>query len=128
MSAKRGIHEERTRLWLYLPHNNPQEALVFFQVIDLLQAKRTAVPPITGFTHSRPIPSPYVGWWWSDDQQMWIEDVLVLVVIDYERKIHDRNLPAELEALKQEMAQLYTAANSRQEEIWLVAHPVWRYD
>jgi hypothetical protein len=126
-----GIHEERTRLVFFLPNNNPAEADAIDALIDLLQQRRR--PPrnrgkIKGFTQSRSIPAAFEGFYWSATRRRWIHDRVVLLTVDHEFRITDPRLHAEIDEWKQTIAQLYFDKGSRQEEIWVITHPVWRYD
>ena len=129
---KRGIHEERTRIVLYLPYNSPGEAAAYNDFITYLQGRKLGASnqqgQISGFTQSRNMPASFEGWWWSDTSQSWIHDKLVLVIIDHEFPITDPRLHTEVDDLKQTLGQFYSQNGSPQEEIWVVSLPVWRYD
>ena len=126
-----GIHEERTRLVFFLPNNNTAEAEAILVIIDLLQERRR--PPrgrgkIQGFTQSRSIPAAFEGFYWSSKRRMWIRDNVVLLTVDHEFRITDSRLHAEIDEWKQTIANLYSDNGSPQDEIWVITHPVWRYD
>jgi hypothetical protein len=126
-----GIHEERTRIVFFLPYNNRAEADAVNAVIALLKQRRQ--PPrsrgkITGFTYSRLFPPAFEGFYWSATLRRWIMDRLVLLTVDHEFSISDPRLHTEIDEWKQTIAQLYLNEGSPQEEIWVITHPVWRYD
>jgi hypothetical protein len=128
---KLGIHEERTRIVFFLPNNNPAEADAVNGVLALLKQRHR--PPrgrgkITGFTYSRSLPAAFEGFYWSATRRRWIMDRLVLLTVDHEVNITDPRLHAEIDEWKQTISQLYSEQGSRQEEIWVITHPVWRYD
>lgn len=128
---KLGIHEERTRLVFFLPNNNPAEADTVLAVIDLLKERRR--PPrgrgkIQGFTQSRSIPAAFEGFYWSANRRRWVRDNVVLLTVDHEFRITDPRLHSEIDEWKQTIAELYFDNGSPQDEIWVITHPVWRYD
>jgi hypothetical protein len=49
-------------------------------------------------------------------------------MIDHEFRITELQFPQKIDEMKQTIAQFYAEEGSPQEEIWLVAPPVWRYD
>lgn len=52
----------------------------------------------------------------------------MLLTVDHEFRITDPRLHAEIDDWKQTIAQLYRDEGARQEDIWVITHPVWRYD
>jgi hypothetical protein len=127
---KSGIHEERSRIVLYLPFNNPGEAKAVAGVLSYLKSKRVGFGQgrIKGFTQTRAFPTSYEGWWWSARRRKWVRDDLALIVVDHEFRLSDPKLQYEIDDLKQSASKLYASQNRPQEEIWLVVHSVWRYD
>jgi hypothetical protein len=126
-----GIHEERTRIVFFLPNNNPAEAEAILAIIDLLKQRRR--PPrgrgkIQGFTQSRSIPATFEGFYWSSRRRRWIHDRVVLLTVDHEFSITDPLFHDEIDEWKQTISQLYSDKGSPQDEIWVITHPVWRYD
>ena len=79
-------------------------------------------------TQSRSIPATLEGFYWPSTRRRWIRDRVVLLTVDHEFSITDPQLHAEIDEWKQNIAQLYFNEGSRQEEIWVIIHPVWRYD
>jgi|SRR3989339_1381133 len=128
---KLGIHEERTRIFLYLPYNNPAEAKAVGEVIGYLKSKRKTPQGkgrITGYTQTRSLPTVVEGFWWSKKKKKWVHDNLILLIIDHEFKITDTRLHTEVDDFKKIIAQFYSQEGSQQEEIWVATHGVWRYD
>jgi hypothetical protein len=126
-----GIHDERTRIVFFLPSNNASEANAVNALIALLKQRRQPPPgrgKITGFTQSRSIPAAFEGFYWSANRRRWILDRVVLLTVDHEFHITDSRLHAEIDEWKQTIATLYLDHGSRQDEIWVITHPVWRYD
>jgi hypothetical protein len=102
-----GIHDERTRIVFFLPNNNRPEATVVDAVIELLKQRRRPPPgrsKITGFTHSRSLPTAFEGFYWSATRRRWILDRLVLLTVDHEFRITDPRLHAEIDDWKQTIA------------------------
>lgn len=126
-----GLYEERTRITFYLPEGRPDEAKAVASFITYLRSKRgtrRGHGRITGFTRTRTFPHPYEGWWWSTTRQRWVRDPLAVVVIDHELPIGDQRCQDQIDEFKQTAAKCYADAGRPQEEIWVVAHPIWRQD
>ncbi len=73
-------HEPRTRVVFNLPVNHWGEEKAFYEVIGHLRGLKDRRSGVTGFTYSDPMPAVFTGYWWSDDQHIWMEDAIVIVM------------------------------------------------
>lgn len=62
-----------------------------------------------GFTYSDVSQPVFQGYWWSDEQNAWIRDLLILFIVDYLRPSTERrySLIGELAQLKRLIAEAY---------------------
>jgi hypothetical protein len=121
--------EERTRVVLYLPNNNKAENRAVAKTIRYIQGLRKVKlgqGKVVGFTQSR-FPQPFMGWWYSKNKKRFVPDKLDIIILDHELDVNNPKLATDIEKLKNKVAQFYREKGSPQEEIWIVAHPVWRY-
>ena len=128
---KLGLYEERTRITLYLPDSVPAEGKAvqdFKLYLEQLRTKQSGKGRITGYTTTRAFPHPFVGMWWSAKRRQWVREQLSIVVLDHELPISDQRCRDQIDDLKKAAAQSYDNHNRHQEEIWLVAQPIWRND
>jgi hypothetical protein len=122
-----GAHEERIRVVCHLPVNNDDQEFVIFQFLKMLrELKDVEGAEIGGFTMSRVESPVFFGYWWSEDQQKWVKDKLVLCYIDYRADPTIRPVSQVVRELKENIENLYLVHAKAEEEIWIVAHPVVR--
>ncbi|HVA48681.1 MAG TPA: hypothetical protein VNH11_20115 [Pirellulales bacterium] len=121
-------HEPRTRVVFNLPVNDWGEEKAFYEVIGHLRGLKDRRSGVTGFTYSDPMPAVFTGFWWSDDQQIWMEDAIVIVMIDFSMPSPSArfSVSGEMTKLKRFISATYRRNGSRQEEVWIVAHRVTR--
>lgn len=130
MPAKkdRGQHERRLRVVCHLPINDNLQVKAVYRVIDYLETLRLSSPHfgVGGFTHSNIFPPVFGGYWWSDDRQDWMQDRLVLLVVDFILNPGEP-VPAAVQQLKSKINNIYKAIAKQEEEVvWVVAHDLVR--
>jgi hypothetical protein len=123
-----GLYEDRTRVTCHLPLNNAKEEKAILRVLRYLKDQRNAAVGLKGFTHTEFRPSSFRGYWWNAKKRKWVEDKLVLCLIDYRIGFSDERLSAKVEELKSAIRSAYRECGSPQEEIWVVAQQVIRQD
>ena len=128
MAKSIGLHEHRTRVVLHLPLNDTQEEKAANQILWFLQEQRKEASGVKGFTHSVLRPAVFRGWWWSAKEKSWCQDHIVLLLVDYKIDFSDILLPKVVKELKKAIRYWYRYYGRPQEEIWVVAHQVFRFD
>jgi hypothetical protein len=123
-----GLHENRTRIVFNLPLGDIKEEKAANRVLDFLKSQRQADPAVSGFTHSVFRPAVFRGWWWSPQADDWCDDPIVLVFVDLKMDFGDLRLSQKIKELKKTIRALYRNFGKPQEEIWVVAHQVMRFD
>jgi hypothetical protein len=123
-----GLHEERVRVTCNLPVNNFKEEGAFWDIVDHLKSLRSKPIGVRGFTISQMRPSAFLGYWWSAVARRWMHDRIVLVLIDLQLQFSDPSLSQEISDLKETIRNCYRECGSPQEEVWVVAHQVYRQD
>lgn len=81
---------------------------------------------VTGFTFSELMPATFTGFWWSDAEQTWMDDAIVIMMIDFANPSGNAkwSIGGEMAKLKRSIAAAYRRHGSKQEEVWLVAHRI----
>jgi len=128
MAQRIGLHEDRTRVTCHLPLNDPAQEKAITRIIDYLKAQRLEPIGVKGFTHSNFRPTSFYGYWWSSKRQHWVEDKIVLFIIDYKLGLGDPRLSNQVQDLKDKIRQCYAGMGSPQDEIWVVAQQITRQD
>lgn len=121
------FREERTRVIFNLPLEDRREEKAINFIIQYLQQQRTDRVALGGFTYSTLKNAVFHGFWWSEDEQQWVKDRIVLFIIDYCFHVDDRILIQHLRELRDVISDAYGRYGSTQEEIWLVSHSITRY-
>jgi hypothetical protein len=122
-----GLHEYRTRIVCHLPVPNWQAKSAADRVIaHLKRLRRLRTGTVLGFTVSTP--GTYIGHWWSDAQRRWVDEDVVLCLIDFKLRFFDRRLSRHVAQLKQFIRREYARYGVAQEEVWVVAYQVLRHD
>lgn len=118
------LHEDRTRVVCSLPLRDAREEKAFKRVIAYLQDQRKERIGVTGYIYSAP--GAFYGYWWHPRKRRWLEDKIVLLVVDYKIPLdHLRHsLLEKLSELKRAIEESYAHYGSPQQEVWLVAQPV----
>ena len=123
-----GLHENRTRVVFHLPLGDTKEEQAANKVLKFLKSQHEDDSGVKGFTHSAFRPAVFRGWWWSDPADDWCDDPIVLVFVDYRIDFGDLRLSQKIKELKKTIRYWYRYFGKPQEEIWVVAHQVMRFD
>lgn len=123
-----GLHENRTRVIFHLPLCDIKEEKAANAVLMFLKSQHEGKAGIKGFTHSVLRPAVFRGWWWSMRADDWAEDPIVLVFVDYKIDFSGLELSEKVKELKKPLRYWYRYYGKPQEEIWVVAHQVMRFD
>ncbi len=123
-----GLHEERVRVTCHLPINTLSEETAVDGVLDYLKSLRAKPFGVKGFTRSQMRPATFIGYWWSSLKRRWVVDKLVVLTIDYKLDFSDLLVSREIKSLKEEIRNCYRECGSPQEEVWVVAHQIYRQD
>ncbi|HEX5445826.1 MAG TPA: hypothetical protein VFW87_18510 [Pirellulales bacterium] len=120
--------EARTRVVFNLPVSSTGETKALYEVIDYVQRLKDRRIGVTGFTFSEPTPAVFTGFWWSDEQSVWMEDGIVIMMIDFAMPSAGGkwSVSGEMTKLKRFITTAYRRYGSQQEEVWVVAHRVSR--
>ena len=130
-----GLHEERVRVIIHLPHSSANQAKAFRDILKYIKQQRTKAIPVTGYTHSSFRPSVYTGFWWGvpDEQygqagakDTWVRDDIVVLMVDLQMSFQDDRLSDLLARLKNKIFEIYQRHKSQQEEVWIVSHGMFR--
>ncbi|HVA49320.1 MAG TPA: hypothetical protein VNH11_23345 [Pirellulales bacterium] len=99
-----------------------------YEVIAYVQQLNNRRLGVTGFTFSELMPAVLTGFWWSDDHGVWMEDDIVIVMVDFARPSAGAkwSVSGEMTKLKRFISSTCRRNGSRQEEVWIVAHRVTR--
>ena len=81
-----------------------------------------------GYTRTEPRSTTFSGFWWSSKRRQWIRDKIVLCIVDYKIDFGNPRLPDMVKELKSEIHKAYEHFQRKQEEVWVVAHTVFRQD
>jgi hypothetical protein len=127
-SKRKGLHDVQTRVMCHLPVNSRQEEQAFFKVLAHLKELKTQGIGVTGLTTSNARPAGFQGWWWSEENQEWMADDIVLCFVDFQLHLDDPDLSKQVEDLKRTIRKWYRHHGSPQEEVWVVAYLVIRQD
>src|SRR4051794_23308667 len=122
-----GQAESRTRVTCHLPVGNVGEERAFKKVIQYLRSLKDRHIGLSGYTFTDPSASQ--GFWWSQTEMEWIEDPIVLLMIDYKISLDNPkySLADQIAELKQIIINSYKQYGSQQEEVWIVAQKLSRY-
>lgn len=91
-----------------LPLNNEQQALAIEKFVEYLQAHAESDDlRVEGFTMSDPLAPPWAGYWYSADERQWIEDRIVLCMIDFRLRNGRTSTPRCMLEIKRVVAGLY---------------------
>jgi hypothetical protein len=123
-----GLHESRTRVVFHLPLGDFAEEQAANKILKFLKSKRRQASGVKGFTHSIFRPAVFRGWWWSHDAKNWCDDPIVIVMVDFMIDFSDLKLSQKIKVMKGVIRQWYRHYGKPQEEIWVVAHQVMRFD
>lgn len=125
--APRTAEENRTRATCHLPLRNEREEKAFKSVIAYLQKQRTKRIGVNGYTYSDP--NAFFGFWWDSKKRRWIEDKIVLLMIDYKIPLSNprETLAGKIAELKAQIRKAYERHGSPQDEEWVVTQRITRH-
>jgi hypothetical protein len=123
-----GLHEDRVRVTCHLPLNNSKEEKAVHRILSYLQQQRNRPIGVKGFSHSEFRPSVFRGYWWSSRRKCWVEDKIVLLIVDYRLSFGAAELSQTVRDLKKSIRDCYRKCGSPQDEVWVVAQQVIRQD
>jgi hypothetical protein len=109
---------DRIRISYFLPLTNPYDQAAYLRTLDHLSNPQPVAdgrPPVRGFTVSSSDPPVFTGFYWSDEQQIWLQDLISILFVDLPASGQIRAIAAEMKAT---VARFYAEEGSPQEEIW----------
>jgi hypothetical protein len=127
-----GPYEERVRVSCHLPCSKPGEAAAIRAIFRQLYRQRAAKNPVTGFTHSLLRQPTFRGWWFGADRDdpkqkpKWIEDKIVLLIIDYLLDPDSKELDKITDGLQEVLRKAYIDNGRSQTEFWITTQAVAR--
>ena len=83
---------------------------------------------VSGYTFSAP--DTFYGYWWDGEAGQWVEDKIILLMIDYRISVGDpeaRSLSEQVYDLKQMIGAAYKRYGCNQDEVWVVSNPISRH-
>lgn len=106
----------------HLPLSSAAEDKAFNAVITYLQEQRKKHVGVTGYTYSQH--GVFQGFWWSSKLQRWVDDSIVLLIVDYKvpQGNPENSLLEHFDKLKENIEEAYSRFGSPQEEVWVVTH------
>src|SRR5712692_1561683 len=108
----------RIRISCYLPLTTTNDQAAYLRTLDHLSSPRPVAdgrPSVSGFTVSSSDPPVFTGFYWSDEQQVWLQDSIAIVFVDLLASGQVRAIAGEMKAA---VARFYAEEGSPQEEIW----------
>ena len=109
---------DRTRISYFLPLTNPYDQAAYLRTLDHLSNPQPVADgrlSVGGFTVSSSDPPVFTGFYWSDEQQIWIQDLIAILFVDLPASGQVRAIAGEMKAA---VARFYAEEGSPQEEIW----------
>ncbi len=107
---------DRIRISYFLPLTNPYDQAAYLRTLDhLSNPQPVAHGRFSGFTVSSSDPPVFTGFYWSDEQQSWIQDLIAILFVDLPASGQVRAIAGEMKAA---VARFYAEEGSPQEEIW----------
>jgi len=107
---------------------NAREEKAFKGVIAFVRNQQEQGIGVSGYTFSAP--DTFYGYWWDGESGRWVEDKIILLMIDYQIPLGDpgaRSLSEQISDLKQRIAAAYKRYGCKQDEVWVVSNPISRY-
>lgn len=119
-------HASRIHITCHLPVNDERQVDAAMLIFEYLR-NRDIDTNFTGFCHSQMIPCVFRGFWFSTENECFVSDKLVLVMIDYPNS-PESNVAAAAVRLKKAIADSYAECTGRAEdEIWITAEEVVQF-
>lgn len=120
--------EYRLRIVCFLPSNNEQQATAVHKFVEYLKNPINNDIPVGGFTVSDPLWPMWIGHWYSPEKRQWVEDRIVLCLIDLQLAQGAAVAPVSLIHLKRVIACMYRDCAGAEEEIWITAQQIFRHE
>jgi len=119
--------ENRTRVFLHLPSKTSGQKTAVSRIIDFLRGqKNNPTHPVNGFTFTpRSLPTFY-GLWFDHVNKQWIEEPIVIVIIDYECGHEGDGFGTVTAKLRTTVVDAYVQHKCKQQDVWIVVHPLLR--
>jgi hypothetical protein len=122
-----GAVEHHTRVVCHLPCNNTAESKAITSFAKYLEAQRTRPFGLKGYTKSVTSGRTFTGYWRRTTRGKFLQENVVLFLIDYEHSLESQAMLDNLARMKQSLQGWYLEFTGKpQEEIWMVAHPIAR--
>ena len=106
------------RFTVFLPTTTVPDQVAYLQAVDLLRSDPRRIP---GYTHTVDDPPILVGWYWSQNDGIWIRDTIALAFTDLPDNPNPRD---QLRQVKEDIKRLYVDAGSPQQELWCTLQPL----
>src|SRR5947208_315891 len=122
-----GNVEHHTRVVCHLPCNKPDEIKVVKRFANYLEAQRKKPFGLKGYTKSVTTARTFTGYWRRSTRGKFLQENVVLFLIDYEHSLESQAMLDNLAQMKQFLQGWYVEFTGKpQDEIWMVAHPIAR--
>lgn len=122
-----GRFEERTRVVVYLPHNQTDEELALNAVLDQLSSARSAKDEfrVDGYTISNRRPCAFEGAYVDTDGRT-VADAIVEITVDFPVPANRLEMSRVTRWLKLMVQNEYSNMGCPQDDIWLISFRVYR--
>jgi hypothetical protein len=120
--------EERTRVFCHLPQDSRgNEYRIVVDLINFLEGMRGKNVNLRGYTKTVEFPPVMEGFWRNSTRKQFLKEDVVLFIIDFDCTIRDDQLWETIAEIKQFLKDRYLFHTGKsQDEIWIVAHSVFR--
>jgi len=122
------INDENTRVEIFLPYIKAGEKSAAIGVINNIKKSRnpgSKTYRYKGMTHSSTGSPVFTGAWRDTKKSKWVLDRLVILTLDLDISYQDsQKVEQEVSRLKNEVKNCYVQNGAKQQEIWMVAHPI----
>ena len=123
-------YEERTRIFCHLPVNTNSgmgDVKIIRDVVQYLENQRKKSVNLKGYTKTIEFPSVMEGFWRSSTRKQFLKEDVVMFIIDFELTIRDAHLWEAIADLKAFVKAKYLQHMGKaQDEVWVVAHSIFR--
>lgn len=125
-------YEERTRVFCHLPINTNTKAgmgevKVVRDVIQFLEKLRKKSVNLKGYTKTIEFPPVMEGFWRDSTRKRFLKEDVVMFIVDFELTIREGRLWATIAEFREFIKSKYRQHTGKaQDEIWVVAHSIFR--
>lgn len=120
MADAYGLDGDWSRINVFLPANNALELLAVERAIRVIRNL------YSGSTQSLVRPHVFEGYWWDEDQGVWVRDKICWLIADAPYPIGREELDVDVDLIKLEVLDLYRRFGSPQKTVWIIVHQAWR--